>query len=392
MPDILASRVAVAATFFQQGLLVGGWALHIPLVIDRLAITEAVMGLVIVSFGIGSLVAMLALGPWIDRHGSRTACAATAIASSFFLLAIALSNTLAIATVAAFFIGLLVGGVDLAMNANGVVVERRMGRAVMSSFHAWWSVGAGVGAFASGPIIALIGGVGHAALFTAVALGLTLWAAPRYAPDEPDPAVPPEPFRFPRATIVWLLGIAVLMPYVAEGAVIDWSATYLRDEHRAPVWLWGLGVASLSVTMVTMRFLGDRLRERIGTFATLFWGGIVATAGFAVAGVAGLPFLADAPLALRAVLLSFGFAVGGLGLANIVPVAFATAGNLSGVPSGTALSIATAFGYSGILLAPSVLGWMGGTTGFATVYLLVAALPLAVVALARTISLARAAS
>ena len=383
------SRAAVAATFFQNGLLTGGWALHIPLILRRLDITPATMGLIIVLFGIGSLAAMLALGPWIDRRGSRAVCFAGAVGSSFFLAVLALTPDVWTTAAVAFFVGLLIGGVDLAMNANGVVVERRLGRAVMSSFHGWWSVGAGVGASASGPLIGWLGGFGHGVVFGVLALLIALWAGPRYAPDAPEPDADKAPLRIPRQAIVWLIGIAVLMPYVAEGAVIDWSATYLRLEHGAPVSLWGLGVGSLSVTMVVMRFKGDRLRERVGAFATLFWGGAIAAVGFALAGVAGLDELADAPFALRAALVVTGFMTAGLGLANMVPVAFAAAGNLPGIPSGSALSVATAMGYGGILLAPSLLGLMGERTGFAAVYLVVALLPLVVMALARTVSGAR---
>ena len=294
MVEPFISRRAVAATFFQNGLLTGGWALHIPLIMNRLAITESTMGLIIVVFGVGSLAAMLALGPWIDRHGSRAVCGWGAVASSFFLAALALTGSVWTTAFVAFFVGLLIGGVDLAMNANGVVVERRMGRAVMSSFHGWWSVGAGVGALASGPIIGWLGAFGHGALFAAIALGLALYALPHFAHDAPEATAEKTPFRLPRAPIVWVIGVAVLMPYVAEGSVIDWSATYLRAEHGAPVSLWGLGVASLSVTMVAMRFAGDALRARVGAFATLFWGGLVAASGFALVGAAGLPWMADA--------------------------------------------------------------------------------------------------
>ena len=382
-PPAATSRAAVAVVFLQQGLLTGGWSLHIPLILQRLSITEGTMGLVIVVFGIGSLVAMLALGPWIDGHGTRSATAWGAIGSSFFLLALSLAPSLALVTVVAFFIGLLIGATDLAMNGNGVVVERRMARPIMSSFHAWWSVGAGVGALASGPIIAVLGGLGHAALFAALTLAMALWAGPRLAEDAPEPDAPRAPWRLPRQAVVWLLGIAVLMPYVAEGSVIDWSATFLRAEVGAPVSLWGLGVASLSASMVTMRFLGDRVRARFGAGPTLLWGGCLAGVGFLfVAFAGGL----ETGFVLRATLVSLGFLLAGAGVANMAPIAFATAGNLPGVPAGTALSIVTAFGYGGILLAPSLLGFVGERTGFAFVYGLVAVLPLVVAVLSRAIT------
>ena len=381
-----AARHAVGAVFFQQGLLVGGWALQIPLLLKRLAITESTLGLVIVVFGLGSLGAMLASGPVIDRRGSARLTVAAAIGSAFFLPAIALAPGLFATTLVAALVGMVIGVTDLAMNANGVVVERRYGRAIMSSFHAWWSLGALVGALVSGTVILWLGGLGHAVLFGALALALALWASPRLARDElGEGAAPSEPFRIPRAPIVWLLGLATLFAYVPEGAVIDWSALFAQAEVGVPLPLAGLAVASLSATMTVMRFGGDAVRDRFGPFRVLLWGGVVAALGFAIGGSAGLAWAAEWPWEGRAALVVAGFVIAGLGIANIVPVAFAQAGNLPGVPSGVALSFVAMSGYAGILLAPSAIGWVGERTGFAPLFMVLGLMPLTVALLARRI-------
>ena len=381
-----AARAAVSAVFFQQGLLVGGWALHIPLVMSRLGIAESVMGLVIVVFGTGSIAAMWASGPFIDRHGSDRLTAGAAIAAAFFLLALSLAPGLAATMLVAGLVGALIGVTDLAMNANGVVVERRYGRAIMSAFHGFWSLGALVGALASGPIVAWIGGLAHAALFAALALALALWASPRLARDAPDAAgkesaTDTPAFVIPRHAIVWLLGLVTLFSYVPEGAVIDWSALFLAQEIGAPVVLGGIAVASLSTTMTIMRFLGDRVRDRFGAYRTLLWGGAIAAIGFAVAGLSGFQAL-DWSWEARAALMAAGFVIAGLGLANIVPIGFAIAGNLRGVPSGVALSFTAMCGYGGILLAPSLIGWIGERTGFAPLFVALGLMPLTVALIA----------
>ena len=187
----------------------------------------------------------------------------------------------------------------------------------------------------------------------------------------------------PRAPVVWLLGIVCMFSFVPEGASIDWSALYMREEIGAPLVAAGWALAALQVTMTIMRFVGDPLRDRIGPVATLRWGGLVAAVGFALAGVAGLEVLADWSANARTALVMTGFLIAGLGLANIVPVAFAAAAHVPGVPSSAALSLIAIHGYAGILLAPSVLGWIGEVTGFAIVFLAITAMPITIMLLAR---------
>ena len=380
---VSGARAAVSATFFQQGLLVGGWALHIPFVLARLDITETTMGLVIVAFGIGSILTMLSVGPVMAHRGSRDVVRSASLLSAGMLLALSTTPDLALTAVAAFVTGGLIGATDVAMNAQGIEVERRRGRAIMSSFHAWWSVGTLVGASVSGVLIAWLGPVGHATLFAAIALGLAVYAWPRFVRERLGAAEAKEPFHLPTSPVVWLLGIVCMFSFVPEGAAIDWSALYLREEIGTPLVAAGLALAGLQVSMTVMRFLGDDIRERIGPVATLRWGGLIALLGFLIAGAAGLEWTEGLSAISRTALVVGGFVITGIGLANIVPVAFAAAGRIPGVPGSAALSIIAMNGYAGILLAPSILGWMGERTGFAAVFAGIALLPFVIMLLAR---------
>ena len=218
---VAKARVAVSSIFFQQGLLVGGWALHIPLVLDRLAISEATMGLVIVVFGMGSILAMLALGPVIERFGSRPATRLAAVATSFFLPAVMAAPDVVSLAVVAFAVGAAIGAIDVAMNAQAVEVERRRARPIMSSFHAYWSMGTLIGAGTSGAIIAVIGPMVHAILFTAIALVIAATAWAPLVRERMGATGERKPFRLPRSARVWVLGVVCLFAYVPAGAAID---------------------------------------------------------------------------------------------------------------------------------------------------------------------------
>ena len=376
------ARIATSAVFFQQGLLVGAWSLHVPIVIERLEISKATMGFVIVVFGLGSIAAMLASGPIIGRHGSRGMTRAMAFATSFFLIAISMpTNVFAMLPLIAL-VGAGIGVIDVAMNAQAVEVERRAKHAIMSSFHGFWSMGTLAGALVSGWLIVQLGPFGHAMLVTGASLAIAAATWPFFLRERRSREEAASGFTMPRSATVWLLGVICLFAYTVEGASIDWSALFMREEVRAPFAVAGWALAALQVTMMLARFGGDAVRDRFGAVATLRWGGLLAAIGFALAGSGGLPWAADWSTEARTALVIVGFLVTGLGLANIVPITFAASSNVPGVSPAVALSFIAMMGYAGILTAPSILGWIGEHVGFASVFVGIAALPLTVALMA----------
>ena len=384
-PPVAAARRSVVLAFLQQGWIVGGWALQIPLLKARLGISETTIGVLIVGFGIGSLLTMLSLGPVIARVGSRAVTWAGALISAGFLVAVAHVPNVEWAFAVATLAGAAIGACDLGMNAQGVEVEKRAGRPLMSAFHGWWSVGTLIGALASGPVITAIGGSAHSIWFSVVALALAAACVSGLLDDSADQgSTAGVPFSVPRVPAVWALAAIVLFAYVVEGAAIDWSALYVTQEIAAPVAWGGVALAGLQVTMATMRFVGDRVRSRIGDSRIVVWGGVVAAAGYGIAGLSGFA-LDGLPPEARAAGVAIGFTLSGLGLANIVPVALTAAGAITGVPRGIAMSIVTGFGYAGLLLAPSALGFAAEISRFAFVFLGLAVLPLLAALIARRV-------
>lgn len=359
-------RWAMTAMFFANGFVMGGWAPQIPLLMTRLSITETTLGILILLFGLGALVAMPLCGYLMGRYGSRALLRTFSVLTCFGLLAVVTSWHLWIVAPAMIFFGAAIGGMDVAMNTNAVVVEKRLGRAIMSASHGFWSLGGFVGGALGGIAIQTFGYMAHALFVTVAVIAIVAITFNVLIDDERHASAGTEAataFSWPRQSTVYLIGIIALFCMIPEGAVLDWAALYLRQELGADIATAGFAFAAFSATMAVMRFLGDRVRHRFGAVATLRVSSLVAATGLLVAGFADNAWLAIAA-----------FAVTGFGVANIVPIAFSAAGNQAGVSAGTGMSIVTTMGYSGILVAPSAVGFIGERTGFGVVFIALAGL------------------
>ncbi|MDZ4135271.1 MAG: MFS transporter [Paracoccaceae bacterium] len=353
-------RWAVAAMFLVNGFIMGSWAPQIPLLLPRHGITESTLGLLILVLGAGAVAAMAFCGALIARIGSRRALALFAPASAVTLLLVVLAPSLPLLALAMMLMGACIGSMDVAMNANAVAVEQRLDRAVMSSSHGFWSLGGFIGGGLGGAAIAAVGAVAHAGVVTALMLALALAALPHLITEPVTPPHAPGAAKarhWPRGMAIYVIGAMALFSMVPEGAVLDWSALYLSQELGADVTVSGFGFAAFAGTMALMRFLGDGVRNRFGAVRTLRVSGWIAALGMLGVSVAPGAGLAIACCALA-----------GLGIANMVPIALSAAGNHPGQNAGSGIAAVSLMGYSGILIAPSAIGFVAEATGFRLTY------------------------
>ncbi|MBL4916127.1 MFS transporter [Szabonella alba] len=376
MDAIRQGRGAVAAMFLANGFVMGSWAPQIPLILPRFGITESVLGLLILVLGLGAVGAMAGSGWLIARFGTVGVLRIFAPLAMIALLLVVLAPSMPLLALAMAVMGAAIGCMDVAMNANAVEVERRMGRAIMSSSHGFWSLGGFAGGMGGGVLIAAMGAVGHAALACTLALLAVLLALPRLlradlpATDQAagdHPAA--RPGHWPKGLAIYILGLMALFSMVPEGAVLDWAALYLKQELGAGIAASGLAFGAFSGAMAVMRFAGDGIRNRFGAARVLRVSALVAAAGILAASLA--PGSAWAVLA---------FALAGLGIANTVPVVISAAGNHGGAQAGAAIALVTMMGYSGILIAPSMIGWVAEAVGFRWTFAAMALLLLVVAA------------
>nr|WP_272213443.1 MFS transporter [Marinicella sp. W31]MDC2879399.1 MFS transporter [Marinicella sp. W31] len=353
--------------FLMNGFYMGSWAPKIPIFAEKLGLSEGELGLMILVFGIGSILAMPLAGIFNARFGSTKVSKAAALMFLPMLILITLSNTIWLAAIVIFLFGGLMASMDVTINANTVAVEKVEHRAIMSSCHAFWSLGGLLGAGFGGVLIATTGPLGHALAATILA-GLFLAVGfPRLIEDTPTGEERHQKIRLPMTPLPWLIGIVALFSMIPEGAIMDWSALYLHDELGVDIAWAGFGFAAFQLSMTTMRFAGDHVRDRLGGVTTMRICAVLSFTGLLFAGLAPSTFLTIV-----------GFAIAGLGISNMVPIAFSAVGNLPGLAPGIGLSVATTLGYSGILVAPSAIGFLAEHTGFSPIFTGLSLLPVIV--------------
>lgn len=362
MNPALRARRAVATIFAAHGLVIGGWAPHIPIAKAEAGIDVDTLGLILLCLALGSVSAMAFTGAAIARFGSaRVTTVATVAFCLAFLAPVWAATPIGLAAALLAF-GAASGLMDVAMNAHAVDVEAALERPVMSSFHGWFSLGAMLGAASSGWLLEHVTPMMHALVIAASGLAL---ATPRFRallPHRPDVAAATRGFFAIPTGPSLLLGAMCLIAMMTEGAVLDWSALHLTDVIAAPPATTGLGYALLSVGMAISRFLGDRVRAALGDLTTLRSSAVIGALGL-VAAVAA-PHLAIAVA---------GYVVCGLGIGNVVPVLFSIAGSREPDRPGHAIAAVTTLGYSGFVLGPPVVGALAAHVGLTAALVVLAA-------------------
>ncbi|MES2144370.1 MAG: MFS transporter [Pseudomonadota bacterium] len=354
-------RWAVAAMFAANGMTMGAWAPQIPELLPRHGIDESTLGLLILGLGIGAVGAMLFAGRLIARYGSVPMVKLFASLGVLTLpLIVFAPNLWTLAPAMAFFGGIL-GVMDVSMNSNAVEIERRLGRAIMSSSHGFWSLGGFVGGSAGSWLLVQTSREAQA-LAASGAFIVLLALAWRFLKGEAAQPMPgadaPRTRLLPRVWGLWLLGAMALFSMVPEGSVLDWGALYIREELGGDAFRAGLGFAFFAGAMALMRFLGDGVRNRFGAVTTLRVSGLLGMAGLLVAAMASTPWL-----------VIVGFTLCGLGVANMIPVIFSAAGNYPGLPPGAGISAVSMVGYAGILIAPASIGFVAEQMGYRPTYI-----------------------
>jgi predicted MFS family arabinose efflux permease len=357
-PSILSSRdqdraaTATRGYFLLVGVAASTWAAMVPLAKVRLALDEAQLGLALVCMGIGSVVAMPIAGLLTHRFGNRRTMVLSglAVCASLPLLSVA-PSVVTLGTVLAVFGGAL-GVLDVAMNAHAVEVERLRGRPLMSGFHGVYSLGGMVGAAV---MIALLGTgaplLACAAAMACALLGVLATQRPKLLASVVSPAASARALFARPPAIAVLVGGLCFVVFLAEGAMLDWSAVFLRSARGISVERASIGYAAFSIAMATGRLLGDRITAALGPVTIVRSGGLLAATGFVIA--TALPWPATSLV---------GFVLVGLGASNIVPVLFSAAGRMSGPSVGMSLATVTALGYAGILAGPAVIGFIARAT------------------------------
>ena len=363
----VAEQRATRIVFFVVGFGNSAWAALVPFAKARAAVSDGALGLLLLCLGIGSIVAMPLAGALAARFGCRRVMTVAVLVVAAMLPLLAALRAVPSLVAALALYGAGIGAVDVTMNIQAIIVERGSRRSMMSGFHALFSLGGIVGA--GGMAALLTVGASPLAAACCVSLGMlsALAVSARrllpYGAGREGPA-----FALPHG-IVLFIGLLCFVLFLAEGAVLDWSGVFLTSvRHIAPSRA-GLGYAAFAAAMTAGRLAGDRIVDRLGRHKVVLAGSLCAASGF-VATV----------LAPSWQVALLGYALVGVGCANIVPVLFSAVGRQRAMPENVAVPAITTLGYAGILAGPAGIGFIANLTSLPVAFLILAAM-LAAVAL-----------
>jgi MFS family permease len=391
MATVRRARWGVGLIFFVNGAAFASWVSRIPALRAGMALSDGALGSVLFAMSCGVLLSFPLAGKGAQLLGARQLALLAGVVLLLMLPTPFLIGIVPSLVLVMIEVGAALGTMQVAMNVLAVDVQARVPRPVMSSLHGAWSagglVGAGMGSLAAHaglpPLLHLI--VVALALAGVLLLAMMLLVRARLpARIGAAPAVmrPSMSFkrRGPRVDRVLLgLGVICFCAFLTEGALADWSAVWLHDKAQASEALAALGYAVFAGAMTTMRMLGDRLLEMFGSVRLLRL--------FTALGAAAL---AGALLLARVDTAMIAFVLLGLGMATVVPTAFAAAGRradaLAGgaagdVSAARAVALLSGFGYSGLLLGPPLIGWLAQATTLTWALGLLVLLVVAIVAL-----------
>ena len=352
---------AARAFFFIGGFGTATWAPLVPLLRERLMVGDDVLGMLLLCIGVGSLLTMPLSGALAMRLGCRRVVMTASILFAAILLLVSCVDALSLAVPIVLIFGAVMGCIDVVVNIVAVLVEKGIGRRIMSGMHAFWSLGGFVGAGLYGVWVGLLGLTPFQS--TAIAAGLILLLTAVYGRHLiPYGGGGGALLALPRGIIVFV-GMTAFIAFLSEGAVMDWGGVYLTTVRGMDLALAGTGYSVFSAAMLTMRFLGDRVVQRIGALPV--------AAGGALLAFGGILLVMFAPVDA---LLYVGFFAIGIGSANIVPVFFSLMGRQNVMPVSAAVSAVSTMGYLGILAGPAAIGFVSSLTTLQTAFAMLAAL------------------
>lgn len=341
------TRLAVAVLYFCQGLCFATWASRIPEIKMMLQLSEAQLGSILFVMPVGQLLSLPLVGYLVEKYGSKWMTVASLLMYTAVLIGLGLSQTVWQLSSMIFLFGVAGNMFNISVNTQGVGVEKRYDRPIMSSFHGAWSLAGFCGALL-GLLTMWLGWSTIVHFMTAAggALLLLVLAAPFMLTEDRNVAGKRSMFSKPDKTLV-LLGSIGFCSLAAEGAMFDWSGVYFSQVVMAPEALITLGYTGFMITMTMGRFLGDRLIARIGRLR------IVRFSGFLIA--AGLGISVFFPVLWAA---TIGFMLVGFGVSTMVPIIYSTAGKVNSTSPGVALATVTSISFLGFLIGPPLIGYI----------------------------------
>ena len=352
--DIMATRLL----FFIMAFFVGLWTIRIPTIKDQINTDYFGIGLVMATFAIGSIIAMVFANNVIKMSSTRTVLLYTSILQAILWLPTPFISSLELFMIFSFIFGLCYGSFEISCNLYASNLEKREKKSMMSGFHAFWSLGVLTGSIATSLFLEWnISFLNNVVTYVIVLLPLNIFIVLRLHVDQIENTENKHTIFFIWPLLIFILALIAMVNALTEGSVDAWGALYMRDFIQVDGFLIGLATVSFNIFMVIGRLSGDWLRDRIGVynFLTILF----------ITSILSLYILYSFDSILAALC---GFALLGIGTSAIIPIAYSLAGKAEGVDSGAAIAIISIAVYGTFMGAPATLGIIANNYGVNSIF------------------------
>lgn len=365
--------------FMIIGCLEAAWAPLVPYVKSAFSLDEETLGLLMLCTGIGSMMSLPISGWLCMRFGAKRVVNFSGFLMAFSLLVISMMANLWLTAAMLMIFGGCTISIDVAANVNGVAVEHRTGRHLMSGFHGGYSLGTLIGAglmsvlFSFGIVPKWAVVICMVLTLIAMVIGCRDLLGKEDLKQESRP-VEKKKKQLYIPPMVIVVGMMCFIMYAAEGAVMGWSALFVSQERGVDVASAGFFYTAFAVMMTVLRLSGDKIVDRLGQRRVVVLGALSVAIGFLL--VVLIPNI---------VVTAIGFAFIGMGAANIVPQLISLASDIKGMEVQNIISLVNALGYSGVLIGPVVIGFVAKHFGLHTSFAGISVFALVVMVVSATI-------
>jgi len=361
-PQVVAWRNALFVIFGLCGLSMASWASRIPAVKQALQVSTSSMGILIFGIAAGSIVGLLASSHVIARIGARRTIAVVltvgAIGFAVAGFGVSIGPSYAVVMIGLIVFGSMFSICDVAMNLQGAVNERVLGRSIMPVFHAFFSFGTVIGAALGAAAEAIHLPIVMHLLIVALVFAAGALVSSRFLQSEhiiAEDAVAHDDhsktwqgrlsiWRDPRTLII---GLIVLGMAFTEGSANDWLALAMVDGHDTTKATGALVLGIFVASMTIGRLAGVPLLDRYGRVPVL--------RGSAVLAAIGLIMVIFVPVLWISIV---GVVFWGLGASLGFPVGMSAAADDPKTAAARVSAVAT-IGYFAFLVGPPVIGFLG---------------------------------
>lgn len=374
--NIKLSRYTVAIFFIFCGLIFSSWASRIPSIKATFLLNEAQLGTVLMMLPLGSFIALPIAGWAVDRFSSRWMTLLSCIGYALMLYLVSLASTVLVLSVCLFFFGFVGDIMNIAMNTQGLDVQHRMQKPILSSFHGMWSLGALAGALIGGfTMERSMSTSAHFLIITIAILIISLVIFGFLIPSDDKEDQGKKLFAMPDRAL-WLIGMICFCCALCEGAMADWSSLYYQEVVNEPSRVSTTGFTAYVFAMTLGRLTGDRLLSILHYRKVLMIDSALISVGLTLA----LGFH-------NQIFTIIGYALVGFGVSTIIPIAYILAGKSKTMKASVALAAVSTIGFTGFLIGPPIIGFIAHQTGLRIALLLVLLMGITIFFLSRKIKI-----